>query len=59
MRNVLYVLGFIVLIAGLALAAQLLGVSRQWIVIGIVILTGVAILSIASNMRERPPRAGD
>ena len=52
----LYVLGFIVLIAGLAMAAHLLGVSQTWITVGIIVLVGIAILSIASSMsRHHPP----
>lgn len=56
MSYALYILGFIILIAGLALAAQALGVPNTWIVIGIIIVVGIAVISIASNMQERNPR---
>ncbi len=50
---VLYVLGFIVIIAGLAMAASLLGISQSWIVVGVVVLVGIMLLSIASSFRGR------
>src|SRR5690606_406169 len=55
MSLVLYVIGFIVLVTGLAMAALQLGVSQSWIVIGIVVLVGIAILGIASNLERREP----
>ncbi|HEX7117901.1 MAG TPA: hypothetical protein VF212_03890 [Longimicrobiales bacterium] len=48
-----YLLGFVVIIAGLAMAASMLGVSQSWIVIGIVILVGIMLLSIASRFNHR------
>lgn len=55
MSLVLYVIGFIVLITGLSMAALQLGVSQTWLVIGIVVLVGIAILGIASNLERREP----
>mgnify|MGYP001053434291 CR=1 FL=1 len=51
---IIYVLGFLVVIAGLAMAASLLGLSQQWIIIGIVILVGIMLLSLASRFRNGP-----
>jgi len=51
---IIYVLGFLVIIAGLAMAASLLGLSQQWIIIGIVILVGIMLLSLASRFRNGP-----
>ena len=45
----IYIIGFIVLIVGLALAANLVGLSSTWIAIGIVVLLGVAPLFISLN----------
>lgn len=58
MSIALYVVGFLVLIAGLAWAASLLGVPSTWIIIGAVVLAGIAIISIAqtAERREPPPR---
>jgi len=57
MSLLFYVIGFIVLIAGLAWAATLLGVPSTWILVGVVVLAGIAILSIAASVRQGPPSA--
>jgi positive regulator of sigma E activity len=49
----IYLIGFVVLVVGLALAASMLGVSTTWIAIGIVILVGLGILSGVSRTRQR------
>jgi positive regulator of sigma E activity len=49
----IYLIGFVVLVVGLALAASMLGVSTTWIAIGIVILVGIGILSGVSRTRHR------
>ena len=51
----LYIIGFIVLIVGLALAANLLGVSSTWILIGVVVLIGIGILTGVSRTRRPDP----
>jgi hypothetical protein len=51
----LYLLGFIIVIAGLAWAATRFGVASVWIVIGAVILLGIGILSGASRTRQKDP----
>lgn len=57
-----YLIGFIVLIAGLAFAAYLLNVPSMWIGVGIVILIGIGILMATSRTKPRdpphPPSAG-
>ena len=55
MNLVFYVVGFIVLIAGLAWAATLLGLPSLWIMVGVVIVAGMAILSIAGHVWRGPP----
>ena len=59
MSTALYILGFIVLIAGLAWAASALGVPSLWITIGVVVVAGIALISLAGNLRQtestRPP----
>lgn len=49
----LQILGFIILIAGLALGAQLLGIPQSWVIVGAVILVGLLILSIAGRINHR------
>lgn len=48
-----YLVGFIILIVGLALAAYLLNAPPVWIAVGVVILIGIGVI-MASN-REAPP----
>ena len=50
-----YILGFIVLIAGLALAAWLLGAPPTWIMVGVVVLLGIGIISATSRTKPRDP----
>ena len=51
----LYVTGFLILIAGLAYGAFLLHVTAQWIVVGAIVLTGIAILSGVKATRQKDP----
>lgn len=53
-----YIIGFIVLIAGLAIAAFLLGVPPTWIVVGVIVLLGVGIISATSRTKPRDPPTG-
>jgi uncharacterized membrane protein YiaA len=52
-----YVIGFIVLIIGLALAAYLLNVPAQWIVVGVVVLVGLAIVMATTRTKPKDPQA--
>jgi hypothetical protein len=49
----LYIVGFIVLIVGLAIGAFLLHVPPQWIAVGVIILIGLGILTGVTNTRQR------
>jgi hypothetical protein len=52
-RNVgLYLLGFLLVVVGLALAAHLAGVPTPWIVAGAIVLAGFAVLRAS---RRTPP----
>lgn len=46
----LQILGFTLLIAGLAMAANLLGVSSSWVIVGAVVLVGLMIITIAARI---------
>lgn len=50
-----YLIGFIVLIVGLALAAYLLNVPVMWIVVGVIVLIGLGILMATSRTKPRDP----
>lgn len=51
-----YVIGFVVLIVGLALAAYLLNVPAQWIVVGVVVLVGFAIVMATTRTKTKDPQ---
>ena len=53
----LYVVGFIVLIVGLALGAFLLHVPPQWIGVGVIVMIGLAILTGVTTTRQKDPSA--
>ena len=54
----LYLLGMIVVIAGLAYGAMLAGVPQQWIIVGVVVLLGIGIVTGVSRTRRKDPPAG-
>jgi hypothetical protein len=53
----LYMVGYIVLIVGLAMAAYLLHVPPRWIGVGVVCLAGLGILTGVTSTRHRDPPA--
>jgi uncharacterized membrane protein YiaA len=59
-----YLIGFIILIIGLAIAAYLLNVPSMWIAVGVVVLIGIGVLSATSRTKMKdppapPPGSGD
>lgn len=56
MSFTIYILGYIILVAGLAWAAHLLHVPTKWIWVGITILAGLGItLGVTSTRHKDPP----
>jgi hypothetical protein len=55
MSYALYVVGFVIVIAGLIYGAVLLHAPTQWIVVGSVVLLGVAILTGVKATRQKDP----
>jgi positive regulator of sigma E activity len=51
MSFLLYLVGFIVLVAGLAWLATVLGISQTYIMIGALILLGIGVLTGAARSR--------
>lgn len=51
----IYIVGFVIVIIGLAVAAYLLGLSTTWIAVGVIILIGFAILTGVSRTRRPDP----
>ena len=61
----IYLIGFIIVIIGLALGAHLMGIPPIWIIVGVICLVGIGILSAVKKTQGRgrpggtvsPPRA--
>ncbi|HEX7574499.1 MAG TPA: hypothetical protein VF514_15540 [Bacteroidota bacterium] len=51
----LYVVGFVIIIGGLIYGAVLLHLPPQWIVVGSVVLLGVAIMKGVKATRQKDP----
>jgi len=51
----IYLVGFIVMIIGLAIGAHLMHVPAQWIGVGVLTLIGLGILRGATRTRQRDP----
>jgi hypothetical protein len=55
MSFALYLVGYLILICGLAYAAHLMHVPQHWIIVGIVVLLGLGIATGAVRTRQRDP----
>lgn len=51
----LYITGFLILIGGLIYAAILLHVPLQWIIVGGLVLLGLAVLTGVKATRQKDP----
>ena len=59
MRFFAYILGFLILIGGLAWAAIEAGAPQLWVIIGSVILLGIGLIGAASSTRSSRAGGGD
>jgi uncharacterized membrane protein YiaA len=50
-----YLIGFIILILGLAIAAYLLNVPTMWIAVGVIVMIGIGILMATSRTKMKDP----
>lgn len=57
MSFALYVIGFIIFVAGLAWAASTAGIPQLYIAIGAVILLGIGIFTAVTHTRAKDPPA--
>jgi hypothetical protein len=57
MSFAIYMLGFILLIGGLAYGASMAGLSTQWIVVGVLVLLGMGVAMGATRTRMKDPPA--
>jgi hypothetical protein len=51
-----YLVGFIILIIGLGLAAYLLGVPPLWIGVVVIVMIGIAIIAATDHTKPRDPQ---
>jgi hypothetical protein len=52
-----YLLGFLILIVGLAIAAYLINVPTTWIGVGVVVLTGIGVVMATNRTKPKDPPA--
>jgi hypothetical protein len=52
-----YLLGFAILIIGLAIAAYLLNVPTMWIVVGVIVMLGIGVLMATTRCKMKDPPA--
>lgn len=57
MNFAIYIVGAILVIAGLAYGADRLGVSSTWIMVGVVVIIGLAIMAGVTQTRHKDPPA--
>jgi uncharacterized membrane protein YiaA len=50
-----YVIGFVILVAGLAMAAYLLNVPGMWIAVGVVVALGIGVVMATSRTKMKDP----
>ena len=51
----IYIIGYIILIIGLAIGAHLLHVPQKWIGVGVICLIGIAIIHGVTSTRQKDP----
>ena len=54
-----YLVGYIILVLGLAIAASLLGVSTTWIAVGAIVLIGIGIITATTRTKPKDPQTRD
>ena len=50
-----YVIGFVILVVGLAMGAYLLDVPGTWIAVGVVVALGIGIVTATSRTKMKDP----
>ena len=50
-----YLVGFLVVIIGLAIGAYLLNLPPTWIAVGVIVMVGLGILTATSRTRQKDP----
>ena len=55
MSFALYLIGFLIMLAGLVYGATILHISTQWIVVGTIVLLGFGLLTGVKATRQKDP----
>ena len=55
MSYTIYIIGFVIIIGGLIYGAVLMHVPQQWIIVGSIVLLGIAIMSGVKATRQKDP----
>ena len=50
-----YVIGFVILVVGLAMAALLLDIPGMWIAVGVVVALGIGVITATSRTKMKDP----
>jgi hypothetical protein len=50
-----YVVGFVILVAGLAMAAYLLDVPTIWIAVGVIVGLGIGVITATGRTKMKDP----
>lgn len=51
----IYLIGYLILIVGLGIGAHLLNIPGKWIAVGVLVMTGLGVISGVSSTRQRDP----
>ena len=50
-----YIIGFVILVVGLALAAYMLDIPSMWIAVGVVVALGIGVITATSRTKMKDP----
>jgi len=50
-----YIIGFIILVVGLAMAAYLLDIPGMWIAVGVVVALGIGVITATGRTKMKDP----
>jgi hypothetical protein len=51
----LFTVGYVIVVIGLAYAAYLVNVPREWIIVGLLVLAGLGVMKGVSKTKPRDP----
>jgi hypothetical protein len=53
--SIIYTVGFLLVVGGLAYGASLAGIPAPWIIVGVVVLVGIFIIRLSRKSPPTPP----